>query len=170
MQTSFKIKSSLLVPFVLDTCLFLVLLVIAIFGKGSSLEIGVLCIGLVPLLLISIEMLGREILMDEKGLTIRKMFREKRLLWEEITHVGSLVLNKKVYLLLTTTKGFHILSNAYGGFTSIVGHILDGMEKDRIEDGVSALIDSPVKREIDIILSWVAAVILLGAIWIKLFG
>ena len=77
MQSCFKIKRSLVVPLVLDTCLFVLLLLTAIFRNGSALEIWVLAVGLIPLLLISVEVTRREIRIDETGITLNKMFRSK---------------------------------------------------------------------------------------------
>ena len=87
-----------------------------------------------------------------------------------MTHVGSLVLYKKAYLLLTTTKGFYIVSNAYADFTFLVKNLIDQVEKDRVEESLSVLVDVPVKRVSDIVLFWAAAVIIIGTIFIKLFG
>ena len=170
MQTKYQIKRSLTIPLVLATLLFFLLIVITYINKTSLQEKLILSIGFIPLLLVSIELMEREIQTDEKGISIKKFLKKKNLLWDDITHVGLLTVNKKIYLLLTTTKGFHIISNAYGDFTSIVKNILNRIDKDRIEEGVFRLVDYPVKRMSDIVLSWVAVVVLAGIIFNKLFG
>ena len=170
MQTAYKIKKSLTIPLVLDACLSLLLLPVAIFKNGSAIEIFMLSVGCAVLLIVALELMIREIITDDSGMRIKKILKKKELFWNDITHVGSMAVHKKIYLLLTTTKGFHIISNAYANFPSIVKDILAGVEKDRIEEGISELVQSPVRRVSDIILSWAAAFMIAGIIFIKLFG
>jgi hypothetical protein len=170
MQKTFKIKKALAVPLALDALLFLIVLLITIFGKGSSLERWVLSIGVIPLVLISLEMFIRQVGADDAGLKIKKLLRTKELLWSDITHVGALILKKKVYLVLTTTKGFHVVSNAYNDFTGLIREVLNRIERDKIEDNVAGLVEHPIERVSDIVLSWVAAVVIAGIIFIKLLG
>ena len=169
MQTVFKIKRALAIPLALDTILLLVLLLIVLFRGGSSLEVGILCVAFLLLLLISLEMLLREIRTNESGIRIKKILRKKEFFWGDITHVGVLALNKKTYLVLTTTKGFHVVSNAYDDFVQFVRVVLGHVEKDRIEENVADLIEHPVKRVSDIVLSWVVFAVVAGIILIKLF-
>ena len=56
--------------------------------------------------------------------------------WEEITRVGCLTLHRKVYLLLTTVKGFFIVSNAYGEFPTLVEEIVAHVDPERVEEDV----------------------------------
>ncbi len=169
MQNVFKIKRALTVPLALDAALLLVLLLIVLFTGGSSLEIGILCIGFIPLLLISLELLIREIRTDDAGLHIKKVLKKRDIPWGEVTHVGVVALNKKIYLVLTTTKGFHVVSNAYEKFLDFVRETLAHVDRERMEEEVSGLIDHPVKRISDIVLSWVAFAVMAGIIFIKLF-
>lgn len=166
----FKIKKALAFPLLLDTLLIAVLLAVTIMRNGTALEIIVLLVGFVPLLLISLEISIREVITSDSGIQIRKILRKKILEWGDITHVGVVVLYKKVYLVMTTTKGFHIVSNAYGDFTGFVREIMSRVEKDRIEEQVAGLIEKPVRRVSDILLSWLAAIVITGIIVVKLIS
>jgi hypothetical protein len=70
---------------------------------------------------------------------------------------------------LTTTKGFHIISNAYRNFTGLVKGIVNRVEAERIEEPVKVLIEHPVRKVSDIVSAWVGAVVLLVIIYIKIF-
>jgi hypothetical protein len=101
---------------------------------------------------------------------IRKFLRNKELRWEDITHIGALILRKRVYLLLTTIKGFYIISNTYEKFSTLVLDVADHMDKEKVEEEVRKQIEHPVKNISDIVMTWFTALVLTGIITIKLFS
>jgi hypothetical protein len=82
--------------------------------------------------------------------------------------LGCLILRKKVYLLLTTTKGFIILSNAYGDFSALIRSIVEQVGPEKVEEEVRALAESPVKNRADVISLWFAVAVIFGLIILKL--
>jgi hypothetical protein len=165
----FKIKKTLLLPLSIDAGLVLVLLVVAFFRKSSALEVLFLVLLLVTLSLIVLECIFREVAVSGEGLAIKKLLRRKQLQWGDITDVGSLVLRKKAYLVLTTTKGFHIISNAYDDFPALVGGIAEYVDAERVEESVKTLIEKPVRKISDVVSAWVGAAVLLAVLWVNLF-
>jgi hypothetical protein len=105
----------------------------------------------------------------DQGIMIRKFMRKKELCWEDITHIGALILRKRVYILLTTVKGFYILSNAYEKFSSLAGDLVAHMDNEKVEEEVRRQMEHPAKNMSDIIMTWITAVVLAGIIIIKLF-
>ena len=105
----------------------------------------------------------------DQGIMIRKFMRRKELRWEDITHIGALILRNRVYILLTTVKGFYILSNAYDKFSILVGDLASHMDNEKVEEEVRRQIEHPAKNTSDIIMTWFTAVVLAGIIMIKLF-
>jgi len=95
--------------------------------------------------------------------------RKKELRWEEITYIGALILRKRVYLLLTTVKGFYILSNSYENFPTLVSDLVGRMDNEKVEEEVRKQIEHPAKNMSDIIMTWFTAVVLIGIIVAKLF-
>ncbi|MGO9137502.1 MAG: hypothetical protein ACLP9S_19440 [Syntrophales bacterium] len=95
--------------------------------------------------------------------------RKKELRWEEITYIGALILRKRVYLLLTTVKGFYILSNSYEKFSTLVSDLVGRMDNEKVEEEVRKQIEHPAKNMSDIIMTWFTAVVLAGIIITKLF-
>ncbi|MBN1380673.1 MAG: hypothetical protein JXA41_03250 [Deltaproteobacteria bacterium] len=166
---TYRIRKALLVPFGADAVLLIALLFISIFWKGTTTEIFVLVILLVPCLYFFLEALYRTVTISDGGILIQKLLRKKDLLWEDITHVGHLVVRKKVYILLTTVKGFHIVSNAYENFSGLVKDICDHVEKDKVEEQLAGQIKNPIRDISNIIATWFAALVILGIIITKFY-
>jgi len=169
-QNAYRIRKSFLVPFSIDVVLLFILLLLSVFVKGSSFERIVLVIIFVPVFLVLLELLSRRVSTGDDGITIRKFLRKKELRWEDVTHVGTVVLRKKVYLLLTTVKGFYILSNAYEKFSTLVRDIVDRIDAQKVEAEAKKQIEHPVKNVSDIISSWIMALVLAGIISTKLLS
>lgn len=169
MDRVFKIKKALLIPLTIDAGLVFILLLVSFFRKSSVGEVVFLVILMVFLSLIVLECIFREVAIGVDGLEIKKLLRRKRFGWGDITDVGALILRKKVYLVLTTTKGFHIISNAYDDYTALVKGIAEHVEAERVEESVKTLIDKPVRKISDIVSAWMGAAVLLVVVWVKIF-
>ncbi|MBN2568848.1 MAG: PH domain-containing protein [Deltaproteobacteria bacterium] len=122
----------------------------------------------IPLFYLCIESSNRKIFVDAKGIRIKKLFREKLLRWEDITNLDTMIIRSKVYLLLTTTRGFHILTNTYEKFTTLVRDIIDHMDERKVEPAVPEIIGKSVVRKADILTAWIAVAILVTVIVLKL--
>jgi hypothetical protein len=168
-ERTYKIKKSLLVPLAVDLFLLFLLLLLSLLFKGSFTERVFLFVIFFPLALAFFEALSREVLTEDKGIKIRKFARRRELSWEDITHVGVVVIRKKVYLLLTTVKGFYFISNAYEVFYGLVKDVADHVGMEKVEEDVRIQMDHPVKNISDVISSWLAAVVILAIIVMKVF-
>ncbi|HBH87936.1 MAG TPA: hypothetical protein DDY17_10115 [Syntrophaceae bacterium] len=169
-QNTYRIRRSFVIPFSIDVFLLFILLLLSIFLKGSHVESTTLIIIFIAALYVYIESLYRMVQTGDQGIMIRKVLRKKELRWEDVTHVGALTLRKKAYLLLTTVKGFHILSNAYEKYSSLTTDIISHLDKEKVEEEVRNQQEHPVKNVSDIVMTWFTAVVLLGIITIKLFN
>jgi hypothetical protein len=164
----FNIRRDILIPFGISAGLLLCLLVLALLGMGSALE----RIFLAALTLITIAFFliarDRRTTITDQGIVVRKFFRIKEIHRDEINHVGCVILRKRVYLLLTTTKGFIILSNAYEDFSVLIRKIVAQVGPEKVEEEVRALAEKPVRNRADMISLWFAVVIIFGLIILKL--
>jgi len=166
----FRIRSGFLIPLAADVFLVAFLLGFSFFARNPQpVERIILTIVFIPLCLVFIELLMRQIETSESGIRIKRFVRKKELLWSDITEIGSVILRNKVYIVLTTKKGFFVISNSYEDFTSLIKYIIDHLDKDKIEEGVSNLVLYPIRKMADIVSAWVAAVILLIIVFTKLF-
>jgi hypothetical protein len=165
----YSIRRSFIIPYSIVVFLFIVLLLLSLFWKGYHLERVLLAVIIMPVLYVFLESLFRRVKTGDQGIMIVKLLRKKELSWQDITHIGAVILRKKVYLLLTTVKGFYILSYAYENFPTLVRDIVDHMDKEKVEDDVRKQVEHPVKNVSDIIMTWFTALILIGIIMMKLF-
>ncbi len=168
-ERTFRIRSGFLIPLAADVFLLAFLLGLAFFGKSQPVERIVLTVVFIPLCLVFVELLMRQIELCESGIRIKRFVRKKELLWGDITEAGSVVLRNKVYIVLTTKKGFYVISNSYENFTLLIKYIVDHLDKEKVEEGVSNLVLYPVRKMADIVSAWIAAVILLIIVFTKLF-
>jgi hypothetical protein len=168
MDGVYRIRKALVIPLVLNAVLVFFLLLLSLFRKGSAMEAVVLTFILVPLALIVLECFFREVTISAEGLMMKKLLRRKILGWGEITDVGTMILRKKVYLVLTTTRGFHIISNAYENFAALVQGMVRHMEPERIEETVKTLVENPVRRMSDVVSAWVGVGVLLVVLYVKI--
>ncbi len=168
-QNVYRIRRSFLFPFFVDFILLFFLLLLSYFLGGSKLERISLTAIFIPVLCVLFESSFRIVQTGNQGIMIRKFMRKKELRWEEITYIGALILRKRVYLLLTTVKGFYILSNSYEKFSTLVSDLVGRMDNEKVEEEVRKQIEHPAKNMSDIIMTWFTAVVLAGIIITKLF-
>lgn len=167
-QRSYAIKKAFLIPLGVDAFLLLGLLLISLLLKGDATEKLVFTIFFVPTVVLFLESLYRRVVVTGGGITIRKLGRARTVAWEEITHVGSLTIHKKVYVLLTTVKGFFIVSNAYERFSALVEEIVTHVEGEKVEEEVRLLTGGGLAGIANIVSAWVAAAFMVGIILMKL--
>jgi len=167
-QRTYKIKKAFIIAFSADVILLSLLLLLSVFFRGSAGERIVIAVITVPAFLFLLEAASRKILSGNQGIMIRKFFRERELLWDDITHVGAVILRKRVYLLLTTLKGVYILSNAYGDFHGFLRGITNHINKEKIDEDILKLVESPINKISDIVSAWFGAAILVAIIILKL--
>lgn len=151
-----------------DNILLLILSLTAIVGGGSFLERSLLLIVFLLLLCMTLEMFSRTVTIEETGFRLKKLLRKKDLDWMDVTHMGTLQVRKKVYLILTTKKGFHIISNAYDHFSNLVQDMLKHISPERTEEEVKALVDHPVENRATSIAAWLTAALLTLVIYTKM--
>ena len=168
-QNVYRIRRSFLFPFFVDFILLFLLVLLSYFLSGSRLERILLTAIFMPVLYVLFESSFRMVQTGDHGIMIRKFMRKKELRWDDITHIGALILRNRVYILLTTVKGFYILSNAYEKFSTLVSNLVGHMDNEKVEEEVRRQIEHPARNMSDIIMTWFTAMVLAGIIIIKLF-
>lgn len=166
----YRIRKSFLIPLGLDTLLLLALLILSFLGKGSGIERAVLAVLFLVALFVLQEAVQRAIIVEDAAFRIKKFFKTKALAWTDLTHIGCLMLRSRVYILLTTKKGFYVISNAYDRFPQLIQDLIahtpsEGIE---VEESAKSQVTNPVRNVSDIIAVWFAAVVLAGIIGLKI--
>lgn len=169
-QKTYRIRKSFLLPLAVDVILLLALLILSCAVRGSALERAVLIVLFIVTLLVLSEAARRVIMIGEGGLKIAKFFRIKDLAWPDITHIGCLSVRSRVYILLTTTQGFYVISNAYDRFSEMIRDIIEHIPSESVEVEAEARgqIEHPTRNVSDLIAAWIAAAVLTGIIYLKL--
>ena len=163
MEQVYKIQKAFIIPFLTVVVLLFVLMVLSLFG-GESREKILLASLFIITAMISIEALEREVAVSENGLRIRKFFRTKKFTWVEITHLGVVIIRNKAYFLLTTTKGFYILSNLLENHTKLIQFLTEKLGDEKVEVEVKNYLEHPVRRTSLIVLTWVIVLIIAAII------
>lgn len=163
MQNIYKVKKSFLIPYIATIVLLFLLFLLSLF-TGQTWEKIILAILFVSSLAVGIEASRREIIVTEDGLKIKKFFREKEFVWTEITHLGIVELQKKIYFLLTTTKGFYFFSNLVGNHALLICSLVDKLGDEKVEPEVINYLERPVERLSLIIMSWISVLVIIAII------
>jgi len=164
----YTIHRALVLPLALNALLLLTVLVLTAVRPSTAAERALLAAALVPMAVIAVEATMRRVAVGDEGLVLRKFFKQRSFRWAEITHVGALAVRRKVYLVLTTTKGFHVLSNAYGRFGDLARDVLARMEAQRIEEGAREILEAAGENRATVVAAWVAAALLLAVAAMKI--
>jgi len=167
-QRSYSIRRAFLIPLGVDAFLLFVLLLISLLLKGETTEKLVFTIFFLPTLVLFCESLYRRVVVTDEGIVVRKLGRSRAVAWGEITHVGSLTIHKKVYILLTTVKGFFIVSNAYEQFSALVEEMVTHVDEEKVEEEVRLLTGGSLAGIANVVSAWVAAAFMVGIILMKL--
>jgi hypothetical protein len=163
----YKIKKAFIVPFIVAVALLFVLLGLSLVN-GQTWEKILLAALCVITLAIAVEAYEREFAVSEDGLRIKKFFRTKNFTWAEITHLGVVVMRNKAYFLLTTTKGFYMLSNLLQDHTLLIRHLADKLGDEKVEAEVKNYLEHPIERTSLMVLTWIALIIIVAVIVTKL--
>lgn len=161
-------RKDFLIPLAVDTVLAGILFLVVFPAAGMSMEAVVLGIIFIALLIVLVISLRRKALIGPSGVTVVGLARAKELAWEEITNVDALIMKKKAYLLLTTTRGFHALSNNLSDFTAIVSRVFASAGDEKIEPAARAMLEDVPRRISDLVMLWLAAVIMIGLLLFKI--
>ncbi|MEN6331570.1 MAG: hypothetical protein ABFD57_06255 [Smithella sp.] len=166
-ETFYKIRKAFLIPLFFIMVLLFLLFVISLIN-GQRWEIIVAAVLFLASLFACMDLVKRKIVINDQGLKIKNIFRSKEFGWMEITHLAVVVLKKKVYFLLTTTKGFYIFSNLFENHALLVGSLMDRLDEEKVEVEVKRYLEQPLERLSLIVMSWVAVGIIIGVIVIKI--
>ncbi len=164
----YRIRRAFLIPFAVVVLLLFILLLLSLVD-GFPAERIVLAVMFVAALAFFCEAVFRRVAAGEDRITVRKFLRNRELSWEDITHLGAVAIRRKVYILLTTKKGLHIFSNAYGCFPLMVRDIAGRVGREKTEKDVVEQIEHSLINNGPVFSTWGAAVIIAFIVAGRLF-
>ncbi|MCX5848844.1 MAG: hypothetical protein NTW65_05300 [Deltaproteobacteria bacterium] len=168
-QQIFRINRAFLVPFITIAALLCFLLLLSLF-KGQAWEKIILAISFAGTMLIGIEAAKREIIVTKEGMKIKKFFRVKEFAWPEITRLEVVDMRRKVYFLLTTTKGFYFFSNLFENHALLIRSLMDKLGNEKVEMEIKNYLDHPVEKRSLIVICWLTVLMITAFIVLKLLS
>ena len=169
MREIFKIRRALIIPLGLALCAVFTLMLLAwVFTAipGERLILAIICMILGYLFL---DLFFRQVKFASDGLTIGKLWKQKRFHWDEITHIGSVTMGPKVYVLLTTTNGFYILSNNYERFSQLLRELSKNLSQEKVDADIIGLIEHPLDNKKPVFSAWIMLLLVMAVIALRYF-
>ena len=169
MPQIYKIRRAIVIPLALSfLSLFVLLLRAWLFSSFPGERVALTAIFLLIGYLL-LEVFSRRVSLGSEGLEIRKLMRNKELGWNDISHLGAVVMGAKAYLLLTTTRGFYILSNNYERFPELLRQFLANLNAEVIGEEISSLLANPLQNSQPVRSAWLMAVLMMAIMVLRLF-
>lgn len=165
----YNTRKAFLIPLIAIT-VFLFLLFIVSLVYSRNWETAVIAILFLAAGVAGLIFAKKEMVVTDQRLIMKKLFRSKEFTWAEITHLGVVVLKKKVYFLLTTTKGFYIFSNLFEDHALLVRFIAEKLGEEKVEEEVKKYLNEPLERLSLIVMSWIAVAVIVAIIISKISG
>lgn len=166
----FSIRKSFLLPLGLVLILSLSLLIICIVQQQPTAKIIILTAMLVPISILFLESSLRRVILDEEALVVRKLFRQKRLVYTDITSVDTVQVRRRAFLSISTEPDFVILSNSYADFASLLEQLLKRVPASVISTETEQMAKAPPTKSSDIFSAWLAVGLLLLILYVQLGG
>jgi len=156
----FSIRTNFLIPLGLVVFLAGVLLISCLF----------LHLPLTKTLILAIFLLPAAVLFAEDGILVNKLFRSKRLKYEDLTSIDTVLVRKRAFISLSTEEDFIILSNSYDHFGLLLKLLLEKAPEQVISEETRQLAIKPPEKSSDIFSAWVAVAVLLLILYVQLRG
>ena len=164
----YVIKQSFFIPLCLTASLLVILLGLSLYYGASFTELIVLIIILCASTAMVLECCCRSIIVESKGLIIKKFLRTGEISWDSIHQVGMMIFRRKCYLIMTTDHGFHIFSSSYGNFANLVQNVIDHVSSEFVDEAVQKYVEAPVEGRGDVYSVYFAVISALVLITMKL--
>lgn len=169
-SSTFTIRKSFLLPLGLVVLLSFILLLSALFLQLPTAKIIILILFLLPVCIIFAESIFRKVYVAEDAVEVSKLFRRKRLNYNELTAIDTIQLRKRAFVSLSSENDFMILSNSYNHFGLLLKQLLKNVPENVVSDEIRRLADTPPKKCSDVFSAWLAVAVLALIIYVQLRG
>jgi hypothetical protein len=138
-----------------------VLLVVCVV-QGQAIAKVVILVGLMmPLVVLFVETAFRRVVVDQEGVTAFRPFRQRRVLFSDVTELESVRVRSRVFLTLVAgPDDFLIISNSYQDFPALVKGLIAAVPEGSVTEETLQLAQQPPLRHADVFTVWFAVVAL----------
>jgi len=158
---SFVIRRALVVPLGLLVVLMVALLVVCVLHGQPAAKIILLLLLSLPVGLLFVECALRRIHIDPDGVTAFRLFRQRRILFADVTSLETVKVRSRVFMTLSAgDDDFIIISNTYPNYPILVELLVSQCPQGAVAEETRLLAEKPVVRHADIFTVWFAVVAL----------
>lgn len=158
---TFVIRRTLIIPMALVVVLTAVLLVVCVVQGQAIGKIIILAGLLLPLAALFVETAFRRVVIDQEGVTAYRPFRQRRLLFSDVTELESVRVRSRVFLTLAAgPDDFLIISNSYQAFPALLEGLIAAAPEGTVTEETQQLAKQTPLRHADAFTAWFAVVAL----------
>lgn len=169
-SNSYSIRKSFLLPLGLVFVLCLVLLACSVYLRLPTAKIIILSSFLVPVGLIFAESSYRRVQVDDQAVQVSKLFRNKRINYNELTAIDTIQVRKRAFISLSSENDFMILSNSYQHFDRLIKQLVTKVPESVVSEDTRRLANNPPRKCSDTFSAWLAVAVLALIIYVQLRG
>jgi len=159
-EKTFVIRRAFLLPLGLLLLETLVLLVVCLVQRQPIAKALILLFLILPIAGLFVESLGRKLILDARGLTAKRLFRQQTIAFAEVTELETVMVRNRVYLTLCAGDDFLIFSNSYRDFPLLVSRLLERMPAGTVSAATAQMAEAPPSKKSDVISCWIGVALL----------
>ena len=158
---TFIIRRTFVFPMALVIVLTAVLLVVCLV-QGQAIAKVIILAGLImPLVVLFVETAFRRLVVDQEGVTAFRPFRQRRVLFSDVTELETVRVRSRVFMTLVAgPDDFLIISNSYQDFPALVEGLIAAVPEGCVTEETQQLAKQPPLRHADVFTVWFAIVAL----------
>lgn len=158
---TFIIRRTFVYPMALVIVLTAVLLVVCLV-QGQAIAKVIILAGLImPLVVIFVETAFRRVVVDQEGVTAFRPFRQRRVLFSDVTELDTVRVRSRVFMTLVAGPDvFLIISNSYQDFPALLEGLIAAVPEGCVTEATRQLAKQPPLRHADVFTVWFAVVAL----------
>jgi hypothetical protein len=166
----YAIRREFLLPLGILLLQSLALFVICLVKGEPTAKIVILGGIILPIAGLFVESARRRAVVEETGVTVYKVLRQKTIHFSDLTAVETVQVRKRAFLTLSTEEDFLILSNAYAGFPALVHGLLKRVPAATVSPETRQLAQNPPRKSSDIVSCWMGVALLALILYSQLGG
>jgi hypothetical protein len=145
--------------------------VVLLMMEGNSKRGFLMFVVLLPFFYLGLEILARKIILDEQGITVRKLLRSVRLEWTDIEALDAVRSGSKLFLMLQAEHVRPVLiTNTISSFDELVRNLQEAIPKAKIAESAQELLVNPPPKRGPLVQAWAACLLLAGIALGRILG
>ena len=158
---TFIIQRAFVVPMALLIFLAAVLLIVCLVQGQAIGKVFILAGLILPLVVLFVETAFRRVVIDQEGVTAFRPFRQRRVLFSDVTELETVRVRNRVFMTLTAGPDkFLIISNSYQDFAALVEGLIAAVPEGCVTEETRQMAKQPPRRHADVFSVWFAVVAL----------